>query len=751
MNAKFNIEGMSCSACSASVEKAVGRLKGITSVNVNLLTNTMVVNYDENSCNDEIIIEAVRKAGFGAVISEADKKEKSSKDSKTSKQNMKIRLSVSIIFLILLLYISMGHMINLPLPSFMHEHENGVVFATAQLIFLLPILYVNRKFFTVGFNRLIKRAPNMDSLVAIGSSAAFIYGLFSIVMIAIANNNHDADMAMKYLSNLYFESAGMILTLVTVGKYLEERSKGKTSLAIKHLIDFSPKTAVVIRNDSLSDETPVEITIPVEEIVVGDIIIVKPGGKIPADGVVIFGSSSVDQSALTGESVFVEKQEGDLVMCASINKNGYMKIRATKVGKDTTFSQIIELVENAGATKAPIARLADKVSGVFVPIVMGISVLSVIIWLLTGATFDFALSAGISVLVISCPCALGLATPVAIMVATGRCAEKGILIKSAEALEIMHSVQIVVMDKTGTVTEGNMSVVRISSFSSIDESELLQIAASIETQSEHPIAKAIVSYAQTKQIETTMAENFTAISGRGISADYKGTKYFAGNKAFMKELKIDMDKDIYTTVNFGTPLYIANSNGVIGVLEIADTIKPTSKEAIEKLKKMKIEVVLLSGDNRVTAEAIGAELLIDRVISEVLPQDKDAVIIKLQSENKVVAMVGDGINDAPALTRANVGIAIGNGTDIAIESADVVLINNDLKSVAEAINFGKKTIRNIKQNLFWAFFYNTLGIPVAAGLLYPIFGIMLSPMIAAAAMSFSSIFVVTNALRLGRK
>jgi len=760
MKKKFRVEGMTCSACSAAVERAVKKLDGVASAEVNLLAKTLITEYDENIINENDIINAVTKAGYTAYDSdkETEVKAKTEKPERKSSEGMKARLITSIVFLVLLMYVSMGHMLHLPLPSFFRGEENALVFAFTQLILTLPILYVNRNFFIFGFRAIKNMSPNMDSLVAIGSFAAFVYGVAAIYAIGYGLGHGNSALVARYSENLYFESAAMILTLVTVGKFLEDRSKNRSNASIKKLLDLSPKTAIIQKTEN---GKTVEVEVPVEQISRGDIVIIRPGGKIPVDGVVIEGESTVDESALTGESLPVEKTKGDYVMSASININGYMKIEATKVGSDTTLAKIIELVENAGATKAPIARLADKISGVFVPIVITIAIITAAVWLILGKGLEMALSSAISVLVISCPCALGLATPVAIMVATGKSATRGVLVKSAEALEVLHSVDTVVLDKTGTITEGKPSVTNIvlNEEHKLSEKDYIIIAASLEEQSEHPLSKAIVGYAKENIPEYDTLKKpvtaFESIHGKGIKGQINGEVYYAGNALFIKENDIDIlgfTKKIENLSNEGkTPLIFANSKEVLGIIAVADTIKETSVEAIRSLKNLGIDVIMLTGDNKRTAAAIQKKVDVNEVIAEVLPHQKESVIEDLQSDGKKVCMVGDGINDSPALVRADVGIAIGDGTDIAIESADIVLMKSDLRDVAEAIIYSKKTIRNIKQNLFWAFFYNIIGIPVAAGVLYPIWGITLSPMIAAAAMSLSSLFVVTNALRLYKK
>lgn len=750
MNQKFNVTGMTCSACSANVEKSVKKVTGVQSVNVNLLSNSMVVDYEAEITDNSQIIQAVVDAGYHASLftrgaDGAAKDEKAVNPLEAEMKEMKIRLIVSFMFLIPLMYVSMGHMIRLWLPDWLHGTPNAISFVFVQLLLTIPIVYVNRKYFQVGFKTLFHASPNMDSLIAIGSAAAMIYGIFAIFRIGYGLGHGQLDLVKEYTMNLYFESAATILALITLGKFLETRSKGKTSEAIAKLIDLAPKTATVVRDGQ-------ELEIPVEDVVLDDLILMRPGQSIPVDGVIIEGNSAVDQSALTGESIPVEKLVGDKVIAATINKSGFFKFRAEKVGNDTTLAQIIQLVEEAASSKAPIAKLADKISGIFVPVVISIAILSSIIWLLLGQPFEFALSIGIAVLVISCPCALGLATPVAIMVGTGRGAANGILIKSAEALEIAHAVNTVVLDKTGTITEGKPRVTDIVTAHGITEAQLIEIAASIEKLSEHPLAEAIVEKAKETGALLKSAAQFEAVSGRGIIAVIDGQQYFAGNLALMNEKGIEVAdfKSISDSFaeNGKTPLFFADTQKIQGIIAVADVVKPTSRQAIEQFKAMGIDVVMLTGDNKKTAEAIRKQLDIDRVVAEVLPQDKESEIRGIQDLGKKVAMVGDGINDAPALARADVGIAIGAGTDIAIESADIVLMKSDLLDAVTAIQLSKATLRNIKQNLFWAFFYNTLGIPLAAGVFFSLLGWKLNPMFAAAAMSLSSVFVVSNALRL---
>ena len=752
---KFDIQGMTCSGCSSHVEKAVSKLDGVQNVNVNLLSNNMVVEYEQTILDDEKIIQAVEKAGYGASLYEKPKevkrKEEKTDNTKDNIKSMKKRLIISICFLIPLMYIAMHHMLfewfGLPVPQIIktlfHGTENAIAFGFTQFLLLLPIIYVNRDYFIVGFKRLFKGTPNMDSLIAIGSTAATVYGIFAIYMIGYGLGHNQIDLAERYSMDIYFESAGTILTLITLGKYLETKSKGKTSDAINKLINLAPKTATVIREGK-------EIELGLEEIIVGDIILIKPGGSIPVDGVIIEGSSSVDQSSITGESMPVEKTVGEMLVSGTINKNGYLKMKATKVGDNTTLSQIIKLVEEASNSKAPISKIADKVSSIFVPTVIIIAIITVIIWLIAGQSFEFALTMGIAVLVISCPCALGLATPVAIMVGTGKGAENGILVKSAESLELLHLVDTVVLDKTGTITEGKPKVTNI--ISNIEQNELLKIAGSLEKNSEHPLAEAVMEKVKEEQIELAETKEFIAVSGRGVKGKINGINYFGGNLSFMNENKIDTSSITNQSDELlkqgKTVLYFANESAVIGIIAVADTVKSTSYQAIQKLKKKNIEVVMITGDNRVVAETIGNELGIDKVISEVLPQDKEKEVAKLQNQGKKVAFVGDGINDSPALVKADVGIGVGSGTDIAIESADIVLMKDSLLDVVTAISLSKAVIRNIKMNLFWAFFYNIIGIPVACGILYPSLGLKLNPMIGAAAMSLSSVCVVTNALRL---
>lgn len=745
---KFDITGMSCSSCSSHIEKAVSKLDGVDSVNVNLLANSMEVDFNDDTVTTSDIINTVNNSGYGASLKNNNNKTVSTKsqDNTESKElkNMINRLIISFSFLIPLMYISMGHMLGIPVPHILTMGYNPITFALTQFLLTLPVIYVNRKFFIVGYKSLFKKAPNMDTLVALGSSASLVYGVYILYKISIAINNGMHHEAHSFAMNLYFESAAMILTLITLGKYLEAKSKGKTKESIKKLMDLSPKMATVIRDNK-------ELKIPLEEVVTGDILFVRPGESIPVDGVIIEGSTSIDESLITGESIPKEKTINDKVISATINKNGSFKFKATKVGSETTLSQIIKLVEDATASKAPIAKLADKVSGIFVPVVMTISVIAFITWLLLGHSFDFALTIGISVLVISCPCALGLATPVAIMVGASKGAENGILIKNAESLEITHKIDTIVFDKTGTITYGKPKVTDIYP-NNIQKGELLKIAASLEKHSEHPLSMAICDKYNENNTDYYNTENFLAITGKGIKGIINGENYYAGNLAFMKDNNINLDsfKDLSDKLShdYKTPLYFAKEKEFLGIIAVADEVKDTSATAIKELENLGINCIMMTGDNKITAEAIGKKININKVFSEVLPEDKENKIKELKTLGKTVAMVGDGINDAPALSRADVGIAIGAGSDIAIESCDIVLIKNDLLDVVTAVKLSKATIKNIKENLFWAFIYNGIGIPIACGLLYPFFKITLSPMIGAIAMSLSSVSVVSNALRL---
>lgn len=739
MNMKFDITGMTCAACSARVEKVARQVPGVKKAEVNLLAATLQVEAQSEACCDQII-SAVQNAGYGAAVQgkKAIKAEKKDTNQEALKQ-MKVRIIGSAICLVVLMYFTMGHMAGLPVPSWYMGRENALVAALLQFFLTLPPVILNSSYYSRGLKALWHRSPNMDSLIAVGSGAALVYGVFALFHMSYAMGHGDWAVVERYRENLYFESAAMILTLITVGKFLETRAKGKTGDAIRQLMDLSPKTALV-RRDGF------EVTVPVEDVRLGEIVIVRSGGSIPVDGTVVSGRAAIDQSALTGESVPVEKAAGDTVAAATMNTEGYIEIRTDKIGEDTTLSQVIRMVEEAGGSKAPIARLADKISGVFVPIVMSIAAVTFVVWIILGKPLDFALTNAICVLVISCPCALGLATPVAIMVGTGRGARMGVLFKNAEALENLHHVDTIVFDKTGTLTIGKPAVTDIIAHS-VSADTLLSIAASIEKQSEHPFAKAIIDKATQCKLHTV--SDFQTLPGRGVSGMIDHVKYYGGNRKLMTELGVPVPAYEKLAAEGKTPLYFAAEGGkYLGAIAAADVLKPDSTIAVEKLRKLHLDVVMLTGDNERTAKAIAAKAGIDHVIADVLPADKAGVIEKLRQDGHRVLMVGDGINDAPALALADVGMAIGSGTDIAMESADVVLMSNSLQGVANAISLSKATIRNIRQNLFWAFFYNCLGIPVAAGVLYPVWNILLSPMFGAAAMSFSSFFVVTNALRL---
>ncbi len=742
MEQQFQVTGMSCAACSAHVEKAVNAVPGVQSAQVNLLAGSMKTTFDPGQTDAQHIIQAVIDAGYGASVKGQEVAASKPVDDGAELREMQRRIVVSFVFLALLMIVSMGHMIGMPLPSFLEGPSNAVSFALTQFLLTLPIVLVNRKYYVNGFKTLWHRAPTMDALIAVGSGAALVYGVFALYQIGYGLGHGEADRVQHYMHDLYFESAGMILTLVTLGKYFETRAKKRTGEAIAKLMDLRPQTATVERNG-------VETTIPIEQVQVGDLVVVRPGQSVPVDGVIQSGHASLDESALTGESIPVEKQEGDTVIAATINKTGFFKFQASRVGDDTTLSQIIRLVEEASASKAPIAKLADKVAGVFVPVVLGIALLTAIVWLAVGETFTFALSSAITVLVISCPCALGLATPVAIMVGTGVGAENGVLFQSAEALEQLHKVDAVVLDKTGTVTEGHPSVTDVQVLAG-SEAEFLQLALSLEKPSEHPLAEAVVRYAEEKHIRPLPTEKFQAISGKGIVAEIAGQTCMAGNLRMLREQGVDVSAAETWGKQYAaagkTPLYVARAGQMVGIVAVADQVKTNSAQAVRLLQEMHIDVTLLTGDNKVTAEAIHQQLQIPRVVAEVLPQDKEREIRKLQESGKTVAMVGDGINDAPALARADVGIAIGAGTDVAIESADVVLMKSDLLDAVNAVRLSRNVMRNIKQNLFWAFCYNCIGIPIAAGVFAP--ALRLSPMFGAAAMSLSSVCVVSNALRL---
>lgn len=827
---------MSCSACSSHVEKAVNKLENVEKASVNLLTETMDVTYDETKITSTEIIDAVVKAGYGASVmtegsaagaggqstsgnagstgrSVADGKQELQQKLDADARAMKWRLGISIGFLIPLMYVSMHHMLKewfgIPVPAFivntMHGNANAMNFALTQFLLLLPILYVNRKFFSVGFKTLAHRSPNMDSLIALGSGAALVYGIFAMYRISYGLGYGDMAVVEHYSQDLYFESSGTILTLITVGKYLESRSKGKTSEAITKLMNLAPKVAILVTEDGQEKE------VPTESLQKGDIFLVKPGSLVPVDGIVLEGNSSVDEAVITGESVPVEKQAGDHVVSATVNKAGFLKCRADRVGDDTTLAQIIRLVEEASASKAPIAQLADKVAGVFVPTVMTISLITLIAWLLNGANAEFAISTAIAVLVISCPCALGLATPVAIMVGTGVGAGNGILIKTGEALQQAKEIDTVVLDKTGTITSGKLKVEEVGGYQSdFPADAMMQIAAALEKKSEHPLAEAVVEYAESFQLTIPEIVDFKATFGRGVegalAADFHaekvakkdgptavfyagkrdstadvpensgkiaeqnpatgiarsdadsvtfpaGTKFYVGNLAFLQEKNITLPQGAAEGLNRMadegmTPLLVAQEGRFLGIIGVSDTVKATSYEAINAWEKMGVRVIMLTGDNRRTAEAVRQKLGISEVVAEVLPQDKEKKVSELKRQGHKVAMIGDGINDAPALAAADVGMAIGAGTDVAMESADIILMKNDLRDAVTAMKLSRAVIRNIKENLFWAFFYNCIGIPLAAGVLYPAFQIRLNPMFGAAAMSLSSIFVVGNALRL---
>ena len=769
MKERFDVTGMTCSACSSHVEKSVGKLTGVENVSVNLLTNSMQVEFDENKLDTAGIIKAVEDAGYGAAVKDEHAKSGTKTSGQSDSQensglsaveqnvkNMKKRLIVSLIFWIPLMYVSMGHMIyqwlNIPMPpftmNFLHGNENAITYAFTQFLLLLPILIANHKYFKNGFKTLWHRSPNMDSLIAIGAGAAILYGIFAIYRIGYAMGHGDMAVVHQYAHDLYFESAGTILTLITIGKYLETKSKGKTSEAITKLLNLAPKTVTVVRDG-------VEQVVDAADVGKGEIFLVKPGESVAVDGIVLEGKSSFDESAITGESIPVPKQEGDTIVSASINKSGLIRAKATKVGEDTTIAQIIRLVEEASSSKAPIAKMADKIAGVFVPAVITIALITGVIWLISGATFEFAMSTAIAVLVISCPCALGLATPVAIMVGTGKGAENGILIKSGDALETAHQIDTVVLDKTGTITQGKPVVTDIicAAGKNADKTQLLQIAGSLEKGSEHPLAEAIVNYCETNSIALEKVTDFNALFGKGIEGTVSGTHYYAGNEKMMEEkgisLSTEQKNQIQALAKQGrTPLLFADENQFLGIVAVADVVKTTSKEAVQKFRDYGIHVIMLTGDNEVTAQAIKEQVGIDEVIAGVLPTQKEKKISALKQAGHKVAMIGDGVNDAPALASADVGIAIGAGTDVAIESADIVLMKNDLLDAVGAVKLSRAVIRNIKENLFWAFFYNSIGIPLAAGVLYPLFQIKLNPMFGAAAMSLSSVCVVSNALRL---
>lgn len=736
MTEQFAVTGMTCAACSAHVEKAVSRLSGVQSAPVNLMLGSMTVTYDEKAVTESDIIAAVKAAGYGASPASQTDQGQLRRDQDAALRRRKKHLIWSVVFLVPLFYLSMGHMMGLPLPQVLHMHP--LLLACLQLALVIPILILNRNYFTVGFSRLVKLSPNMDSLVAVGAAAGLVYSLIEMGLLAAGQ--------VSGMPDLYFESAGMILTLVTVGKYLEERSRGKTTGAISALLALAPESAMVRRQGQ-------ELTIPTEEIVAGDTVIVRQGGRIPVDGVITDGHAAVDESAITGESLPVEKVPGDAVTSATVTSSGYLELRATRVGGDTTLSQIIRLMEEAASSKAPISRLADRISGIFVPAVMAISLTAALLWAFVGGMdVRFCLSIAIAVLVISCPCALGLATPVAIMVGTGQAAQQGILIKSAESLELLHKVQTVVLDKTGTVTMGQPRVTDTLCAPGVTEEELLCVAASAEKPSEHPLAHAIVEESQARHIPLCPVSGFRSVPGGGIQATLSGEAVLAGNAGYLAQNGVSlaaMEADAHRLAEDGkTPLFFAESGHLLGCIAVADVVKPDSAKAIAALRRMGRRVVLLTGDNQRTANAIARQIGVDQVIAQVLPQDKAKCVAQFQQQGQRVAMVGDGVNDAPALAQADVGLAIGAGTDIAIESADVVLMKSSLLDIPAAMDLSRAVLRNIKQNLFWAFFYNSIGIPVAAGVLYPALHLTLNPMLAAAAMSLSSVCVVSNALRL---
>ena len=742
----LDITGMSCSACSSRIEKVVNRMQGVEQMSVNLLKNNAHVTFDESVVDEKAIIARIEKLGFGARVHAANVAAPVPQQDTAAQEmeEMRQRLIGSLIFAGLVFYQHMGRMWGWPLPSFILGKENELINALLQMLWCIPVLFIDRKYFIHGVRNLLSGAPNMDSLIAVGSGASFIYGLYSVFGMAYAFGHNRLDLLPGFADALYFEASAVILALVTVGKFMEARAKSHTSDAIKALMNLTPKTALVERH-GLQGE------IPVEEVVTGDVLIVKSGASVPVDGKIIEGSAALDESALTGESLPVDKTIGDKVIGGTINRSGYFKMEATAIGADTALAKIIALVDEATSSKAPIAKLADKVSGYFVPAVIGIAVLAAVVWLALGASWHFALTIAISVLVISCPCALGLATPTAIMVGTGRGAKSGILIKSATALETAHKIDTVILDKTGTITAGKPVVTDILPIK-ITENELLAFAAGLEKLSEHPLGEAIVAAAEAKQLVLPEAGNYKQIPGQGVTAELAGAECAAGNLKLLEALNVDvsslMERYDKLAAQGKTPLYFVRAGELLGCIAVADTVKPTSREAIGKLQAMGLRVLMVTGDNQATAEAIRAQVGVDEAVAQVLPQDKEAVIRKLQQEGHIVAMVGDGINDAPALARADIGIAIGAGTDIAIEAADMVLIKSDLLDVAKAICLSRSVMTNIKENLFWAFIYNAVGIPFAAGVFYTAFGWLLNPLIAAAAMSCSSVSVVTNALRL---
>ena len=745
MKQKFSVTGMTCAACSAHVEKAVKGLDGVQEVQVNLLGNSMSVTYKEPLTAQQIC-EAVAKAGYGATVM-GEKAAPTPAPVSDAQKSLKVRFISSLVFLLPLFYLSMGHMMGWPIPHFFHGTQNAMVYALTLFLLTLPPMIINRAYFVGGFRSLWHRAPNMDSLIAVGSSAAVLYGIVALYAIGWGLGHGDTALVERYAMDLYFESAAMIVTLITLGKFLEARSKGKTGQAIARLMDLSPKTATVLRDGQ-------EVTIPTQEVQVGDLLLIRPGSALPVDGVVVSGVSSVDESPLTGESIPVDKGEGDRVMSGCLNGAGVLTVRATQVGQDTTLSQMIALVEEAASSKAPISRLADRVAGIFVPVVMGIALVTALVWLVSGHTVAQALTSAVAVLVISCPCALGLATPVAIMVGTGVGAQNGILIKSAQALEQLGKVSCIVLDKTGTITQGKPQVTDVYPVGQLSQQQLLTIAASLEHPSQHPLGQAIVAHAQAQNLSLQEVTDFQAVHGKGVTGTLQGLPFLAGNGAMMEEAGVNLSPVAQHTQELTgkghTPLYFAQGTTLVGVIGVADTVKPTSAQAVAELHKLGLEVVMLTGDHPATAQAIAQEVGVSQVIAQVLPTEKEGHIAQLQAQGHQVAMVGDGINDAPALARAEVGIAIGAGSDIALDSADLVLMKSDLLDAVTAVRLSRATLRNIKENLFWAFCYNAICIPVAAGVFYPLFHLQLSPMLASAAMSLSSVCVVTNALRLRR-
>ncbi len=749
MKQKFNVTGMTCSACSAHVERAAAGVEGVNRVEVSLLTGRMTVEFDETRTTAEQISAAVAKAGYGAAPTEQKTQTAPVErpDGEREGAELKRRVLRSVMFLIPLMYVAMGHMIGLPLPGWLLGTENAVTFGLTQLLLTLPIMYINQTCYRVGIQSLLRRQPNMDSLVSIGSGAAVVYGIFAIYQMAYGLGHGDLERVARYHMDLYFEAAGMILTLVTLGKLLESRSKSKTAQAITRLIELTPRTAHVLRGDK-------EVEVPVEQVRVGDRVMVRPGQAIPVDGVITEGSSAVDESALTGESLPVDKQTGDMVAAATINRSGAFVVEGTRVGEDTTLAQMIRLVEEASASKAPIARLADRAAGVFVPVVFTIAVITAAVWLMVTGQVTAALTAGVAVLVISCPCALGLATPVAVMVATGEGAKNGILIRSARALEELCKVDAVVLDKTGTLTMGKPVVTDVVCAAGVEQGDLLRLAAGLEASSEHPLAAAVVHFARERGVEPGQVSDFTAVHGKGVRARLGDALCVGGNLTMLTEAGVDAGELVAQGRNLATqgktPLYFAKGDRMMGLIAVADTPKDTAARAVEAFKTLGLEVVMLTGDNEGTARAIAGLLGIEQVYAQVLPADKQAVVTRLQAEGKKVAMVGDGINDAPALVAADVGLAIGAGADVAIDSADIVLMKSDLLDAAAAVELSRATMAKVRLNLFWAFFYNIIGIPLAAGVFYPVLGWQLSPMFGSAAMSLSSVCVVSNALRLRR-